>query len=198
MDDARLTLIEAELTALNARTQSDRFLLDLIQYADSGMGLPVALLVNGMAIAGSLAPPDVLADHLDGNFRRLIKSAEKPTDVGHEEWQQKSEKASTRFSRALRGAKEEDAQLEKELDEFEDNSDDGEQLPRDLELGWIALNSRAHLTLKDAQIAAPGERMTKVPILRVNISQITAWWAPETNEQGEARFALFGDVSDES
>lgn len=165
---------------------------DLIEFADAGVGLPIALLINGMIVMGALAQSEVIAEHLDQNRRRITDGLKRPDGISADDWKKKLEALGTQSMRGVQTHRDEEAALETKIEDFESKTDETEQLPEDLERGLINQEHWPNLTLKDVQINAPGQvGITRVPVMRVNVGLIAAWWAPQIDENGNARLTLF-------
>lgn len=193
----KLTVSESELASLNARRAPDQFLLDLVELADLGAGVPIGLLANGMVIVGSLSSAEALAKPLDVNRRRIVDRVEKPEGLTDGDWADIRDRFATRSVAGVKTFRKEAEELEADLQAFEETAAEGEQLPSDLERRLIARSNRTHITLVDVQVVAPGQSgAIRVPVIRVNLGQIAAWWSPETDGSGAARFGLFESDSD--
>ncbi|HWC50001.1 MAG TPA: hypothetical protein VG448_14060 [Solirubrobacterales bacterium] len=174
----------------------DGYLLELIRLADRNLGLAVGLLLNGMVVVGSLAPPEHMAKEVDSERSRLAEQArigEKPENLTDEEWEQILEDFSTATSAALREFREELQELDSELEQIgETGRLDPANLPADLARRMIYFQARSFLTLKNVQIAAPAQvGSMKLGVLRVAVSQVDAWWPLRLDEHGKASFKLF-------
>lgn len=184
MPDAPLSRSEHGLASLLARDAPDAFLVDLIRN-DVGMG--VGLLLNGMIVAGALAPPERMAEDIDAQLEVFAQRSEKRADQSDEDWAETLERVRTRATRYLAASRAADEQVGDKLDAY----DDPDAVPGDLAEQVILRHGRSHLTLVDAQVYAPGQPgMTRVPVMRVALRQIAGWWVLHSDETGSSQFAL--------
>jgi hypothetical protein len=194
--DLDLALIAAQ------QGYQDLHLLDLIELADADMGLALGMLINGMIAVGTLAPPEAIAIEIDAERKRLAESFgpdSRPDDLSEEEWQQRLEEFSTVASDGVQKANKEKAQLEEQLRDAAGGGElEFQSLPEDLARRTISLEARGFLTLKNVQIIAPGQPgMMRLPVLRVTVSHVNAWWPIRLDKDGKASFQLFTTGADE-
>jgi hypothetical protein len=191
--DEPLNISEEELAGLRANSQPDGFLLDLVRLADRGVGLPIGLLANGMVVIGTVTPPETFAEHFDKCRQQVLQDVEKPEEMNDDDWAKAVESFASSSMRAVKRYRDNDDKLATDIKTHEAKGKDEEPLPGDLQLKVIARDTRPHLTLSDATIVAPGTAgKTEVPVLRVAISNVSAWWVPHINSAGDAQFSLFG------
>jgi hypothetical protein len=173
---------------------ADGFLTDLVELADSGIGTVVGLLVNGMVVVGTITSPEIFAEELDRERRRLAESmkSSRPEGTSADEWAEGLERFATTNARLL-------AEIEKDRDRVANEVEDDENAPwdyssppRGLARESLELNVRHFLTLRDPQIVAPGQPGSIKPkALRVALNRVVAWWPIPLDKDGRARFQLF-------
>jgi hypothetical protein len=144
-----------------------------------------------MIVAGQLAPIDALAEELDAERRTLIHRLPKPDDSSEEEWAETREAFSTLTASVVEERRGRVAQLDDDLNEHGDDWD-LRTLPAGLARRVIDLHTRAHLTLREVRIAAPGQvGVTQLAVLRIQLAQVAGWWVLRSDEQGRSSFALW-------
>lgn len=193
-DDTSLNASDRDLLDLALRSQPDPFLSELVELGQHGTELAVGLLVNGMVMLGRLSRDEALGQALATLRQRLIDASPKPDGHTDEQWAQVRENFATAPLQYLA----ERAQLEQTvLEDLQSRADDEgsvalEEIPADLARQVRELGTRAHITLTDARVAAPGqEGMTAVPVLRVAVAHVTAWWFAVPEEDGTANIELW-------
>lgn len=193
-DDPKMTASDRDLLDLSLRSQPDPFLSELVELGQHGTELAVGLLVNGMVMLGRLSRDEALAESLSTLRRRLIDASPKPDGHSDEQWEQVRES----FAAAPLQYLADRAQLEQDvLEDLQSRADEEgavaiDSLPEDLARQVRELGTRAHLTLTDARVAAPGQDgMTAVPVLRVAVAHVTAWWFAVPEADGTANIELW-------
>jgi hypothetical protein len=198
---APLSPNELDIARLAAQHgHQDGYLLDLIQLADRDLRLVVGLLLNGMIVVGSLSRSEEMAEAVDALRAYLADRFgrdHKPEDQTAEEWENTLSEFSSRASEFVRRIRVEEEELDTRLAESAGGEKvDLEGLPAHLGRKLIDLEARTFLTLKNVQIAAPAQAgVMKIPLLRVAVRQINAWWPIPLDEEGKASFNLFSTES---
>lgn len=190
MAEDTLTAPDRDLLDLSLRQQHDPFLIDLVELAQHGSEVAVGLLVNGMVIIGRLDHEQAMGEALANLRRHLIDGSPKPDGQSDEQWATVREQ----FAAAPLQYLAERAQFESQV--FEEYAEDGRldinTLPNDVARQVREVATRAHLTLSDVRIAAPGqEGMTTLPVLRVAANQVGAWWFAMPAEDGTSNVELW-------
>jgi hypothetical protein len=194
---------EIDLARLAAQHgHQDGYLLDLIRLADGNLSLPVGLLLNGMVLVGSLAPPEEMAKEIDAERSRLAQQFRKvarPEGFSEEDWEKALDQFEAATSNALRRFREQEEKFEDELDEIAEGRElEIEALPATLARRMIDIQAREFLTLKNVQIAAPAQMgLMRLDVLRVAVSRIDAWWPVRLDEEGKATFKVFSPEATE-
>lgn len=183
---------EINLASLANRNTNDGFLADLAHLARKGGGVGVALLVNGMIVAGELAPRNAIADELDAEVQSHLARAERPDDTDEAEWAHGVERAGSRFSTALRAQEEEEESLDAEVAQRGGPLDLNE-VPAGVGRRAMAAEVVSHVTLRDAKIvSAAGHRgVTRVGVMRVALHHVAGWWLLRTDENGNSSFEFW-------
>lgn len=177
-------------------TRNDRYLFELIELADNDLSTAVGLLVNGVFITGILASAKAMADEVDqartwlADLSRRLKDPKEPAT---DELEKGIEEFSTTASKAFARHQEAITKVHEETEPYID--DEGfsfERAPAALSRRLIKISQRAFITLKDVQIVAPGQiGMAQLPVLRVALAHIGAWWIIQLDADGRASFQLF-------
>jgi hypothetical protein len=197
---APLSPSEIDIARIAAQLgHQDGYLLDLIQLADRDLGLVIGILLNGMIVIGSLAPSEEMAEAIDVERAGLAERFgrdHKPEDQTAEEWEETLNEFSSATSMFLRKIRAEEEELDARLAEIDEDVVDPATLPAELGRKLLDLQGRAFLTLRNVQIAAPAQAgVMKIPLLRVSVGQIDAWWPIHLDEEGKANFKLFSTES---
>lgn len=194
-DDRPLTIPEEELSRLAAQHEADPLLTSHLSIGDLEGG-SIGLLINGMIVVGKLTSSKTFASALDEQHNRVLNLAE-TTDIEMPEgWRKKAESAWS--ANVRREEQREDMREEalKRMDSYlnDDGVVDPRIAPQDLMRLIIRQNTQNHLTLTEVTVIVPGSaRVTRLPVLRVRLAQVAAWWVPEVDEHGRATVKLFGD-----
>jgi hypothetical protein len=182
--------------AAAADARDDVYLLDLVELAGRGLSTSVGLLVNGVFITGILTSAKDIAEETDVARAWLADQSRRHTDpkeLATDELENNLKDFSTAASRAFADFQEVFTKAHEEAEPYLD--DDGfafEKAPAQISRRLIQTSQRAFITLKDAQIVAPGQPgSAKLPVLRVALAHIAAWWVIQLDAEGRASFQLF-------
>jgi hypothetical protein len=177
---------DVNLAHLANRHGPDVFLAELAQRAELGLGLGVAVLVNGMVIMGGLAPPMEMAEDIDAEWLAAVDRAGRPDDMSEADWTAMRERVSKRQADAVDAQRESLEKLDADSQAHNEGGGlDLETIPAELARRAIHANTISHLTLRDAHIFAPGQTgVTAVRVMRIAIDQIGGWWLLRTDERG--------------
>ncbi|MDO9356435.1 MAG: hypothetical protein Q7T55_22245, partial [Solirubrobacteraceae bacterium] len=150
---------------------------------------------NGMVVIGRLDRDESMAQALSTMRRRLIDRSPKPEGQTDEQWaavQEGFANAPLNFVGQRRAV---EAGVNEELgNRAVDGVLNTDTLPASLARQFRELTSRTHLTLSDARIAAPGqEGMTVLPVLRVQVREVTGWWFAMPDEDGTSNIELWSE-----
>lgn len=194
MGDERLSAPERDLALLAGQHGGqDAFLIEVIELADRGLTTSVGLLVNGMVVVGVLTPAKTLAQEIDGERARMVRTAREagpPEGLSEEQFRERLSSFETASTEAVEAAQREREELEDELAATEADTD--EDLPAELERRVLKLQPRPFLTLRDVQVVAPGQTgVIRLEALRVAVAQVGAWWPIRLDAEGQAHFQLF-------
>jgi hypothetical protein len=194
MSDAPLTLSETDLAYLASQHVPDGLLAKLLELAETGVGLGVGLLLNGMIVTGRLVGPEAAAGAVDAQLNTLAGPTEE-SDLTEEERSSFTSLATA----AVERTKQQREAFYEELAPYEDPAGiDLDTVPAKLAHQLVQQDARSHLTLEGARLFAPGQAgLTNIATLRVALVQIAAWWVLSTDEQGNARLT-FWDTTDPS
>jgi hypothetical protein len=160
---------DRDLASLAARMRGDTTLTVLAGMAGA-IHYPVGLLVNGMTVYGRLVAEKEFAQALDAFNSQVIGLADDSPMVGL--WTRAAEKD------------------QKEEEELQSRTEDvpRSQWSEDDERKVIAQRQTV-LNIAEAQILQPGSTSpTTVPILRVGIEHVAAWWLLPVNDDGKVSF----------
>ena len=194
-EEAPLPAVERDTLDLALRSAPDPFLGDLIELAQHGTELAVGLLVNGMVVLGSLDGAEAIAQELSTMRRRLIDRSPKPEGQSEEQWEAVREGFTNAPLNYVAEREQAEAGVHQALSE---RADDGvvnmDDLPATLARQAREIATRTQITLTDARIAAPGqEGMTALPVLRVAVQHVTAWWFAMPDDEGRSNIELWSE-----
>lgn len=182
--------------AAAADARDDVYLLDLVELADRNLSTSVGLLVDGMFVTGILSSTKVIVDEVDTARTWLAQQSRRHTDpeeLAKNELEQGLEEFSVAASKAFAQFQETLAKVRKEAEPYLD--DDGfafDKAPAAVSRRLVYAERRAFITIRDVQIVAPGQLgMAKLPVLRVALAHIAAWWIIQLDDEGHASFQLF-------
>lgn len=171
--------VDVDLSIIAETNRLDGILMSLIGLADvTAARYGVGLLTNGMTIYGAVASARIAAQAVDDLNQALVarwreQSSEKEGWDDAEErvrgfalqrWEQERERA-------------ESVRLHIEATREGEDLIDPVQLPEELQRPFVQRQVRPILTLADAKVCAPGQtEPPEIPVLRVRVSQVSAWW----------------------
>jgi hypothetical protein len=192
-EDRPLTIPEEELSQIAAQHETDPLLSSLLSLSEAGGGV-IGVLINGMVVVGALTSTKAMAEALDKQRGKVMDLVKKAGVELPEDWDELAEQARTLALRRYeeRQALRDDAS--KRMDSYlnEDGVVDARIAPQDLMRIIIRQNFHGYFNLTQASIVAPGQRgVIRVPVLRVNVAQVAAWWIPDIDDDGRASIALF-------
>jgi hypothetical protein len=183
---------EVDLAHLTASQRPDRYLVGLVGLANSGVGVPVGLLIGSTVIIGSLAPDAKLADALDELMLAVVTSAGNGENQKQPDAEEARATVGSMYSKAARERRETEEKT-RERYEAEIGEDDVafSEMPRDL-AREIITNSHVMITLTDVKVVRAGSvAPLELPVMRVNIHQVGAWWTlPVDPATGQASFSI--------
>ena len=180
----------AHLTELTAHAARDAYLAELIEDAEQrGIPKAIGLFTNGMIVLGLLASSGDLAKALDEDHHRLFEM-DRPESIPEEKWEAAKTTNPDWYQQLHEQIK---ADAEQGLAELEEH-DPETPMPADVETRAIRAQICPFLCLRNVQIISPANPtlVTRVPVMRVRVDQVAAWWAPEFDYQaGRASVTLF-------
>lgn len=176
---------EHDVALLTALAKPDPYLDLLIGQADAGAGAAVGVLANGMTMYGRIAPDRDMGERFDRFIEGVIQRGARTSD-DPDAWAE--------FAKKVRGqavlAEEERANERREivLSGEEDSDPHPAQVSAQETRRQIDLFSRRPaLTLMEARVMIPGQQQSvEVPVLRVRVAQVAAWWLLEEGEDAAA------------
>lgn len=194
--DRHLTPAEVDLATIAAAQRLDRYLVGLASLADADIGTVVGLLLNGAVIVGRIVSPEVMARAVDDHVLALLEMSAtgscdttdledaKKTVVGGNVKVVQEDRQSRRDMIARHG------------DLYGDKRVPPTEMPEDLARAIIADSARVVITLADAKLFPPGTREPlDVPVMRVDIRQVGAWWIVPTDPQTQSASFMFPERS---
>lgn len=192
MSDEPLTHAELDLAIIARRGGVDPFLHELAKRAHLGQGAAVGLLVNGMIVVGGLEQPERMAQEVDAEWSTVMARSSKPDEMSDDEWAAIDERVATQATKAVNAERVERDQFAEESEHREDGLIDPTAVPGHLGRTAVAMETYPHLTLRDANIYAPGQvGVTQVEVLRIPVDRINGWWLLRTDEQGKSAMNLW-------
>jgi hypothetical protein len=196
-EDRPLTIPEEELSRIAAQHETDPLLSSLLSLGEAGGGV-IAVLVNGMVVAGALTSTKTMAEVLDRQRGVVMDLVKKSGVEMPEGWDEMAEQARALNMRAFEQRQAVRAAAYERMDSFlnDDGVVDPRIAPQDLMRIIIRQNFHGWFNLAQVSIVAPGQRgVIRAPVLRVNVAQIAAWWVPDLDDEGRADIALFQEMS---
>jgi hypothetical protein len=144
-----------------------------------------------MVVMGLMAPPSAMAETLDAERTRIVERwGKKPDNMSEDEWNEVVGTFKKGVATATAKGQEEKQKAREELQRAGDPP--LKEVDPELARRLITWGARPHLTLRNVRIVAPGQTgATMVPVMRVAVSQIAAWWVVPTDEEGKASFTLW-------
>jgi hypothetical protein len=187
-DDDDVTPADRNRIVAAARGSHDRFLEDLLELAGLGFGLSVGLLLNGMVVFGALGRPEDAAEDLSAARGTAFANTPKSDDITDEEWDEARRNFVSQPRRQVEGYREATKELDAEI-----AGRDFAELPAALARRAVELNIRGHVTLRDVNILAAGApAATHIPVMRVALRHISAWWPLHFDETGKSTTKMWG------
>ncbi|MDO8213535.1 hypothetical protein [Conexibacter sp. CPCC 206217] len=192
-DDQPLHPSALDLAHIEMRGAPDAMLNDLLLWADIGLGLGVALLVNGMVIMGQLGRPEAMANAVDAQLTTVYMRLPKPDGLSDEEWTRAGRNISTQITSGVAVFREQLEELEQDAEPHGGRGGiDITSVPAELARRIISADVRTHLTIENARISAPAQPgATRVAVMRVPVSAVAGWWLLESDETGRSSTPLW-------
>lgn len=171
---------DRDLARIAARTRRDPALGTLAALADTSSGYMVGLLVNGMTVYGRIESPREFYALLDVENAAIV---ERGRAANPESW---SEDVVAEFIGMWVRRYDEHAAKHRALVERNANVDFEEMSDEDMR-STIA-DDPATITLAEVNVFAPAAARLQVPVMRVSVLHIAAWWPVPRDADGNARF----------
>jgi hypothetical protein len=199
MSDDPLTPHEQDIAELAAaRTAQDGYLMQLIGLADDGVSTYIGMIVNGIIVFGVLSSTDKIAKPVDEHRSWLAGASRKaempPEGVTAEEFENSLRTFSSAATTAYEAHRAETDEIADEAEPYltEDGHLDFKAAPARVARRVIGLWYRHSITLAEAQVFAPGQAgLMKLPVMRIALDQVSAWWVIPLDSEGRANFTLF-------
>jgi hypothetical protein len=196
MPERPMTTAEEDVAQIAAQHGTDPLLIDLVALGEAGAGLAVGLLMNGMIVTGALGSAIRTAEELDARRSKLFMMAANTETEAEmaEDFEATAEKAKTMSVSRYERRRERRDKASAEIDSYlgEDGVLDPRIAPAELMRTVIDENERRYFDLTQVSIAAPGQVGTiKLPVLRVCVAQIAAWWVADFDDEGRSTIALW-------
>lgn len=171
-----ITPADRDLALAAASSRHDSFLEAVASLHETGYY--VGLLVNGMTAYGRVSSDRAIAEVLDAeNARAVARWKERdPT------WSEVEDEFKDRWTRQI----DEEEREHRELVERNSNVPSDEMSDDDTRA--MAQDRAVALTLVDAKVFPPGAPALEVPVLRVQVAQVGAWWLVPIDEKGGVSF----------
>jgi hypothetical protein len=163
-------------------------LADWVRLPESGVGVPVTLIVDGFLVRGVLAPSDRFAQDADTKIAKGMESANITGSVSEEH----SERVRAQLAQDIRGAsllehlaqsgrryyQESQVRLQSHVEGLPEGSRLGlDDVPEDLWPDFLnAEGPFLALTLEQSEIFHPATGWTSIGYMRVQMDHIGAWW----------------------
>ncbi|MGN6373235.1 MAG: hypothetical protein ACTHM1_09640 [Solirubrobacteraceae bacterium] len=179
--------------AAAAEARNDGFLLDLANLADNDLSTSVGLLVGGVFMTGILASRKAMAEEVDAARTWLADQVRKTELPADKDWNTILSEFSTAASREYADFHEFVDKARRDAEPYiGDNGLDPDSVPVSVARRILNAEHRAFITLRDAQIVAPGQPgITRLPLIRVALGQIAAWWIVRLDSEGRGSFQFF-------
>lgn len=183
-EDDHLTPADRDAIVAAAQGGTDRFLRDLLLLADSGIALSVGLLLNGMVVFGALGRLEEAAADLSAARGTAFANISKPDEMSDDEWEETRRNFLAVPHMRVEKFREAITAIEAEKAEHGEDKHVTE-LPAALGRRVVEASIRKHITLVNANIMAAGVTgPTNVPMMRVAVEHIAAWWPLHFDENG--------------
>jgi hypothetical protein len=189
-----MTSAEEDVAQLAAQHKTDPLLLELLRLGEAGVGFTVGLLLNGMIVTGVLGSAIRTAEEVDARRSKALTLAAKNDSELPDGFEETAEKAKTLSVNRYEAQRANRDVVEAELDSFlgEDGVLDPRIAPADLMRAVIHENVRGHFDLTQVTIAAPGQvGVVRLPVLRVSVAQVAAWWSADFDDEGRSTITLW-------
>lgn len=138
----------------------------------------LGLLVNGMTVYGRTESPRAVFAELDAENARMIERA-RATNAGDANGE-RVEKIEDTLTRTF-----EEDQCERNELMARTESQELDEMTED-DIRAVIDNRTTTLTLADAHVFPPGGQRFEVPLMRVRIAQVAAWWLLPSDAEGKA------------
>jgi hypothetical protein len=170
---------DRDLAQLAADSRPDKTLAVLAGLGSAGIKCVLGLLVNGMTIYGHIESPGTVFAELDAENARMMERQRSAKD-------KESKEASPLEDVWTRKFEEGERQEEQIMERTE-----GKALEEMTEEDVRATIERqtTTLTLADVHVFPPASAGFEVPLMRVRIAQVNAWWLIPTDAEGNASFS---------
>lgn len=187
---------DVDLVRLRAVSEPDAYLQDLVELADQGITALIGVLINGMVAVGTLVGSEKIAEAVDDvrvAVAEIARGVDLPEGLSQEDYGASLDALGTRMKTAHKKIEaRRRATFEEAVGYVDDDRFDERQAPADLTRRMFLASTRAHLTLIQPKIYAPGQNgLMSIPILRVPMSQISGWWPIPVDENGTAQVTFF-------
>ena len=194
-DDEPLSRSEGALEFLQRVYAQDSHLVRLIEIANGGdSSQRIVCIVDGLHIVGTMVSDEAMAKVFDDDFARMM-SIERPDHIDEEKWEW-AKKQLHAHADEVRARHE----WVDEVLESVEHLDDEEPIPGNLEADLINASVAPFVCLEDVRITsnANPRLVTKVPVMRVRASAVSAWWPlPVDSETGRSSYTLFEGWGDD-
>jgi hypothetical protein len=199
MSDDPLSQNEQDIAELAAaRTGFDGYLAQLIVLADEGVPTYIGMIVNGIIVFGTLSSADKIAKSIDEHLSWLADASRKggmpPEEVSAEEFESSLQSFSSGATTAYEAHRAETDEVADEARPYsnEDGNLDFRTAPARVARRVVRLWYRHSITLTEVQVFAPGQAgLMRLPVMRVTLDQVSAWWIVPLDSEGQASFKLF-------
>lgn len=195
MTEERFNRIEADMAQLALAAAVDPYLADLLELAERGVSTPVGLFANGMVFVGSIASREKIAAEVDQHRHRWADAARKdPPEVADSEaFEQVLQEFETAWATRLEQVRAAKAAAEEEVDDYlTDDGFDFEKAPPALTRRILRYSNYRFITLENVQVVAPGQPgTTRLPVVRLPVEHVVAWWLIRVDTSGNASFQLW-------
>jgi hypothetical protein len=165
-----------DLAALALRSVPDGMLIRLARLARGGAGWSVSVVVGGTLISGDLTSPEKFAENMD---RMMVEALEERIKTHPDQTWAKELRdffaGPGAFAPVVRDVLAEQDRAQDELEALGESEPDEELDRRVLEA-----TEPGYLNLNDAYVFPPNGPAFNVPMVRVRISEVGAWWVGKT------------------
>ncbi len=191
-----LSPTERELAVLASQTGLDRFLELLVSIADGSLsvGFPITLVVDGFTITGNLAADEAFTRDLERRIGALFAELDLDDEATNVTARSVKEALVDGgwFSDIVKRQREREVGTRQALhDAFGDDFPDRlreivERLHEDVARDFISNRWHSAFSVRDARVVAPDGSADNVPMVRVRMANVSAWWlsAPRGEDAG--------------